>query len=64
MTPSEKLRIVTQLTAMVQQLAIADVRRRHPAADDGEVSLRAASRWLGPDLMLRAFGWDVAKMGY
>ncbi len=64
MTPAEKLEIVTQLTQAVQQLAVADVRRRHPDADERETALRAASRWLDADLMLRAFGWDVAKMGY
>lgn len=64
MTPSQRLEIVTQLTQAVQELAIADVRRRHPNADEREVALCAASRWLDPDLMLRAFGWDVAKMGY
>jgi hypothetical protein len=64
MTPAAKLEIVTQLTQTVQQLAVADVRRRHPHADEREVALRAASRWLDANLMLRAFGWDVAKMGY
>ena len=64
MTPSQKLEIVSQLTQAVQKLALADVRRRHPRADAREVALRAASRWLGPELMLRVFGWDVAKMGY
>jgi hypothetical protein len=64
MTPSEKLKIVSQLTQTVQELVMADVRRRHPKADAHELALRAASRWLGPDLMLRAFDWDVAKMGY
>ena len=64
MTPAQRLEIATQLTQAVQELAIADVRRRHPDADEREVALRAASRWLGPQLMLRAFGWDVEKMGY
>ena len=64
MTPSQKLEIVSQLIQAVQRLAMADVRRRHPGADARELALRAASRWLEPDLMLRAFGWDVAKMGY
>ncbi len=64
MTPSEKLQIVNQLTLAVQQLALADVRRRHPNADDRELELRVASRWLEPKLMLAAFGWDVEKMGY
>lgn len=64
MTPSQKLELVGQMTRTVQELAIADVRRRYPRADEREVSLRAASRWLGPEIMLRVFGWDVATMGY
>jgi hypothetical protein len=64
MTIARKLEIVTQLTQTLQMLAIADVRRRYPDAEDDEVALRVASRWLGPELMLRVFGWDVRKMGY
>jgi len=64
MTPSQKLEIVSQLTRAVQELAMADVRRRHPNADARELELRVASRWLVPELMLAAFGWDVEKMGY
>jgi hypothetical protein len=64
MTPSEKMRIVSQLTLAVQQLALADVRRRRPNADARELELRVASRWIEPELMLAAFGWDVEKMGY
>jgi hypothetical protein len=64
MSPARKLEIVTALTQALQELAVADVRRRHPRADAREMALRAASRWVGPELMLRAFGWDVGKMGY
>jgi hypothetical protein len=64
MTPSEKLERVRQLTRAVQQLALLDIRRRHPDADEREQALRLASRWIEPDLMLRAFGWDVRKAGY
>ena len=64
MSPTEKLERVRTLTLAVQQLALADIRRRHPDADARELSLRLASRWLDPDLMLRAFGWDVRRSGY
>ncbi len=64
MTPSQKIEIVNELTQAVQQLALADVRRRHPNADSRELELRVASRWIDPELMLAAFGWDVEKMGY
>jgi hypothetical protein len=39
-------------------------RRRHPNADEREQALRVASRWIEPELMKRAFGWDVHKVGY
>lgn len=64
MTPSQKLERVRLLTRAVQELALLDVRRRHPGADDREQALRVASRWIEPDLMVRAFGWDVRKVGY
>lgn len=64
MSATEKLERVTALTQAVQQLALLDIRRRHPDADERELSLRLASRWIEPELMMRAFGWDVAKAGY
>ena len=64
MSPSEKLERVRQLTRAVQELALLDIRRRHPDADERELALRLASRWLEPELMLRAFGWDARKAGY
>ena len=64
MSPAEKLARVAALTQTVQQLALADIRRRYPDSSVEEQSLRLASRWLGPDLMRRAFGWDVDQAGY
>jgi hypothetical protein len=64
MSPMQKLARVGALTRTVQELALLDVRRRHPNADAREQALRVASRWLAPDLMLAAFGWDVHKAGY
>lgn len=64
MSPSEKIERVQSLTRAVQELALLDVRRRHPNADAREQALRVASRWLDPDLMVRAFGWDVRREGY
>ncbi len=64
MSPAQKLARVAALTRTVQELALADIRRRHPAACIEEQSLRLASRWLKPELMLKAFGWDVEKAGY
>jgi hypothetical protein len=64
MSSAQKLERVRAPNHTVQQLALMDIRRRHPEADEREQSLRLASRWIEPDLMLRAFGWDVRKMGY
>ena len=64
MSPAQKLECVRSLTQAVQSLAIADIRRRHPLADEREQALRIASRWIEPELMLCAFGWDVRKAGY
>jgi hypothetical protein len=64
MSPTQKLQRVTALTQAVQELALADIRRRHPDADEREQRLRLASRWIEPELMKRAFGWDVDKEGF
>jgi len=64
MSPAQKLERVRALNHAVQKLALADIRRRHPDADEREQALRLASRWLDPELMIRAFGWDFRKAGY
>jgi hypothetical protein len=64
MSPSQKLERVRAITVAVQELALLDIRRRHPQADEREQVLRLASRWIEPELMRRAFGWDVRTQGY
>lgn len=64
MSASQKLARVTALTRAVQQLALLDIRRRHPNAAEPELALRLASRWLDPALMKRAFDWDVQAAGF
>ncbi len=64
MSPAQKLERVRALNQTVQALALADIRRRHPDADEREQALRLASRWIGPELMVRAFAWDIRKVGY
>ena len=64
MSAAEKLDQVRRLTLAVQELALADIRRRHPLANEREQALRLASRWVEPSLMKRAFGWDVRTAGY
>lgn len=60
----KKLQQVGELNDLVRQLALNDIRRRHPQADERELKLRLASRWIEPELMLKVFGWDVEKEGY
>ena len=60
----QKLRQVSQLTRAVQKLAMCDIRRRHPHADEREQQLRLASRWLDAETMRRVFGWDPDREGY
>ncbi|MGC8640153.1 MAG: hypothetical protein ACP5XB_09790 [Isosphaeraceae bacterium] len=64
MSPAQKLERVWLLTRTVQEIALADIRRRHPDADEREQMLRLASRRLDPEVMDRVFGWDVRKVGY
>lgn len=64
MSVAQKLERVRALTRAVQELALVDIRRRHPEADERELALRLASRWIEPDLMRRAFGWDPRDSGY
>ena len=64
MSPGQKLRCVREMTRFGQKLALADIRRRYPEADERECQLRLASRWLDPELMRKAFGWDPKEEGY
>jgi len=64
MSPARKLEIVCDLSRAVRELALTDIRRRHPNADDRELALRLASRTVDPGLLRRAFGWDVEVEGY
>ena len=64
MSAAEKLRLAGELNRFAVNLILADVRRRHPDADEREVRLRAAARWLPADLMRKAFGWDPDEKGY
>jgi hypothetical protein len=64
MTPMQKIERVRALTSAIQELALLDIRRRHPEASIAEQTLRLASRWIPAELMRRAFGWDTQKAGY
>lgn len=64
MTPGERFRKVESLNRTTEAVALADIRRRHPKADEREQQLRLASRRIPAALMQKAFGWDPDKEGY
>jgi hypothetical protein len=64
MPPWQKLKQVSELILTVRQLALADIRRRYPPADEHELRMRLFSRWLSPEEMRRVYGWDPDKEGY
>lgn len=55
MSPEQKLRLVSQLSATVRQLALAGVRQRYPAASAREQFLRLAQITLGDELARKAY---------
>jgi hypothetical protein len=58
MTPADKVRAVLRLTHWAMDMSKAGVRLMYPNADEREVFLRAASRRLTRDEMIRVYGWD------
>lgn len=59
-----KLQLVQEMNDFADALAMADVRRRYPDADERECLLRVASRRVPAELMRKAFGWDPDEKGY
>ena len=65
MMPAQKMQQLADLNEFVKQTQFTAVRAAHPDADELEVRMRVASRWVrNHDLLKGAFGWDVSKMGY
>jgi hypothetical protein len=64
MSPAERFKIMEDLTRAAISLTMSGVRANHPGADETECRLRAASRWLDPELMRKAYGWDPELEGY
>jgi hypothetical protein len=60
----EKFQQIVDLSDFVNNLALAEIGRRHPSASDRERRLYLCSRWLDPSLLLNAFGWDVTQKGF
>lgn len=64
MSAAQKLKIMQDLIRSAQLLALSDIKRRYPDAVKRELQLRLASRWIEPELMRQAFGWDQEIEGY
>ena len=54
MTPAQKVHRVRALTLMVDRLALAGLRSRHPDDSEGMLMMRLARIRLGADLFERA----------
>ena len=59
MTPAQRAIRMAELTAMVQTLAFAGMKRRHPSDSDDEIWLRLAVQRLGPDVVKRIYGFEA-----
>jgi len=64
MTPSQRVTRMGEWYELGTSLAENNVRSMHPDADANEIKMRVASRRLSPELMRKAFGWDIRKEGY
>jgi hypothetical protein len=64
MTPQQRLQKMLDMNRFVAETQLAAIRAAHPNADDHELKMRLASRWVKPELLKAAFGWDVETMGY
>ncbi len=58
MPADEKLALDFGSIRFLTGLAEAAIRRDHPDASEREIFLRAASRHLDRETMIRAYGWD------
>jgi hypothetical protein len=61
MSPVEKLRVVVELSATADTMALAGIRLRHPGAAAREQFLRLASLKLGRDLAQRVYP-EIAQL--
>ena len=55
MSPLEKLQEVSRLNSEAHELALADIRRRYPAANERECFLRLAAIRIGVDTVRRMY---------
>ena len=64
MSVADKWKAMNQMAQTLVAIVQADVRKAHPDADEQEIRLRVASRYLPPEMLKKAFGWDVKEKRY
>ena len=55
MSPAERLQVSREMTRAANELALADIRARHPNASERECFLRFAAVRLGVDTVTRIY---------
>ena len=55
-TPARKFSIAIDTTRALQEFILAGLRERHSGETQGQLRLRFAAAWLGPELARRAYG--------
>jgi len=63
LTPLQRAERITEACRAAEQCTIAGLRLRYPDADEAELRFRAGALRLGEELVLRAYGWDMAEKG-
>jgi hypothetical protein len=64
MSAAEKFHRIGQMNRFLEDLALAEIHRRYPDADEQECRMRLASRRVPAELLQKAFGWNVKERGY
>jgi hypothetical protein len=64
LTSAQKIAKISEMGRFMKSIAFAETKRRHPNDSDHDNMMRVVSRSIGPELMLKAFGWDVKEKGY
>jgi hypothetical protein len=64
-TPQENFQEMLDLNEFVKQQQLLEIKKLYPDADEHEIKMRLASRWVRNLDMLKEFcGWDVAEKGF
>ena len=64
LSPEQRLSMAFALTDATRQLVLADLRYRHPQANDEELRRRFISRVLPREDVIRAYGFDPKAEGF